>query len=270
MRTILNIPLGKPEQAGRARVIAATILRAADERQPFCTAVHPAFHGDVLVVDCTFPWGTFDPDILARAGVAYGYVYWPSIGEGFTVTSRLGTCAPEAIAWSAERFRLLDGTFLALSRTVTPAEAPAAPDEAAPISIATHTDIPWQRVTDLIITAIETPWGDWVSSIDNANPAVREGDGDYGADSIWYANPRYWQRGFSAEIEHDRHDGEGTQSFCLNRESIARGLAVMAKHQPNQFADFLNENEDAGTADTFLQCCVFADYVEQHGDVVFG
>jgi len=37
----------------------------------------------------------------------------------------------------------------------------------------------------------------------------------------------------------------------------------MASEAPRHFADFIAENDDAETADVFLQCCLF-------GRIVFG
>lgn len=49
----------------------------------------------------------------------------------------------------------------------------------------------------------------------------------------------------------------------LDLESIRRGLAVFASKEPRHFGDLLAENDDATTADVFLQCCIF-------GEVIFG
>jgi len=49
----------------------------------------------------------------------------------------------------------------------------------------------------------------------------------------------------------------------LDLDACKRGLQVMAEEYPRHFADFMSENEDAETADVWLQCCLF-------GEVVYG
>lgn len=60
-----------------------------------------------------------------------------------------------------------------------------------------------------------------------------------------------------------RVTGEGEKPRDLNRQSIEKGLQVMAEKYPLHFTDFIKENYDATTADVFLQCCLF-------GEVVYG
>jgi len=47
----------------------------------------------------------------------------------------------------------------------------------------------------------------------------------------------------------------------LDRDALTRGIQVMASKSPEHFADFLAENEDAATADVFLQLALFGDVV---------
>lgn len=61
------------------------------------------------------------------------------------------------------------------------------------------------------------------------------------------------------DIESD----EAVAIYVLNLAKIKRGLTVMAKKYPKHFADFLTENDDADTADVFLQCALL-------GEVVYG
>lgn len=54
-------------------------------------------------------------------------------------------------------------------------------------------------------------------------------------------------------------DNEDEQVCTLNLAKIKRGLTVMAKKQPSDFADFIAGNGDNNTGDTFLQCCLFGE-----------
>ena len=58
-------------------------------------------------------------------------------------------------------------------------------------------------------------------------------------------------------------DDEDQYRGVLNRESMVRGLQLMADKYPNHFADFMQENDDATTSDVFLQLSVF-------GELIFG
>ncbi len=58
-------------------------------------------------------------------------------------------------------------------------------------------------------------------------------------------------------------EDEDGKEYILDLKAIAKGTRIMAKKQPRHFADFVNENDDAITADVWLQCCLF-------GEVVYG
>jgi hypothetical protein len=49
--------------------------------------------------------------------------------------------------------------------------------------------------------------------------------------------------------------------FRLDLKSIGRGLNDLATKYPRHFADLVNENIDAITADVLLQCCLFGELI---------
>ncbi|MCU1315615.1 MAG: hypothetical protein JWN63_937 [Candidatus Acidoferrum typicum] len=49
--------------------------------------------------------------------------------------------------------------------------------------------------------------------------------------------------------------------FRLDLNSIGRGLDDLATKYPRHFADLVNENTDAITADVLLQCCLFGELI---------
>jgi hypothetical protein len=57
-------------------------------------------------------------------------------------------------------------------------------------------------------------------------------------------------------------DDDGKE-YRLDKEACIRGLKVMAEKFPKHYADWFTENDDAITADVYLQCCVL-------GDIVYG
>lgn len=67
--------------------------------------------------------------------------------------------------------------------------------------------------------------------------------------------------GGALEIKADEDEDE--KIYILNLEAIERGLILLATKYPQHWGDFLQENEDADTGDTFRQLCLF-------GDVIYG
>lgn len=47
----------------------------------------------------------------------------------------------------------------------------------------------------------------------------------------------------------------------LKHEDLEKGLKIMAEKYPHHMSDLMNDNADAGTGDTYLQCCVFGEAI---------
>lgn len=58
-------------------------------------------------------------------------------------------------------------------------------------------------------------------------------------------------------------DEKGMRTERLDLTSLARGLQIMHDKYPRHYGNFAAENDDAETADVFLQCCLF-------GEIVYG
>lgn len=52
---------------------------------------------------------------------------------------------------------------------------------------------------------------------------------------------------------------EETTPVTLDLDAVERGLKLMAEKYPHHMRNFINEDDDAETADVFLQCCLFGD-----------
>ena len=119
-----------------------------------------------------------------------------------------------------------------------------------------------QRIADMMVTAIEgndmtRSWcggiylqGSWKAKRDQL-------------ESPWYSDPKLYV-GPDCTIEVLEITDERSGEVCrhrINLEDINKGFAVMAKDYPQSFADFMAENEDAFTADTWLQCVVLGSTV---------
>ena len=59
------------------------------------------------------------------------------------------------------------------------------------------------------------------------------------------------------------HDVESDEQFYLTWDKIVEGTKVFCQEFPGHWDDFKNENDDAITADVWMQCVCF-------GDVVYG
>lgn len=64
-----------------------------------------------------------------------------------------------------------------------------------------------------------------------------------------------------AIIISDMEGDDSEKRYELDRAALERGLKVMAEKYAHHWADFVKENDDAITADVFLQCCLFGDCI---------
>ena len=126
-------------------------------------------------------------------------------------------------------------------------------------------EITEQRVRDLLCSAWEGGSNYWCSCVDRNVPAAAldtiraikterleaTGDGDF------YSHEYPFVEGVTLVLNADEED----EPLHLDRPALIRGLQIMAEKYPRQFHDFLIENDDAETGDTFLQCCVFGEAI---------
>jgi hypothetical protein len=107
-------------------------------------------------------------------------------------------------------------------------------------------DVDEKRVTSLFCSAIEGGSNYWVKSV-SAMPGSK---GEFLSDQMI--------EGFNLT------DGETGEVHYVSRKDIENALKLFAALEPKRhFAAWLSENDDAETADVFLQLCVF-------GEVIYG
>jgi hypothetical protein len=70
-----------------------------------------------------------------------------------------------------------------------------------------------------------------------------------------------WPMSAGGRLFVTNHFGDEGEEGFLDRESIQKGLQVMAERYPKHFADFIAENDDGDTGDVFLQCAVLGQLV---------
>lgn len=100
-----------------------------------------------------------------------------------------------------------------------------------------------ERIECLLISALEggsNYWIKWAQPVQGGD--IYDGAFDYGV--------------------RIRADGE-PHSRLLNMTAMQKGLQDLADQHPDHMADLISGNDDATTADVWLQLCLF-------GEVVFG
>lgn len=131
------------------------------------------------------------------------------------------------------------------------------------ISVSVIQNVPFQRIGDLIVSAFEGGSNYWMEISKTKKPQSFSFlyDADLGGEEpkiYWPVD--YPLNGGSVTIS----DAEGEMpDSVLDLESIKRGLQAMATECPRHWQTFLAENDDAETADVFLQCCLY-------GEIIYG
>jgi len=121
-----------------------------------------------------------------------------------------------------------------------------------------------QRIADLLIGAFEGGSNYWIDWVEYLGETEESAEAMCKRLSIQIETPRYARIPLAGGTWAVKIvQTEGQPDVRLDFNAIQNGLAEMAKKYPTHFADFLNEDDDADTADVFLQCCVF-------GEVIYG
>lgn len=135
--------------------------------------------------------------------------------------------------------------------------------------------VPLRRILDIIANALDS--GAFAYWIDR-NTLDEEWPSGWTIDCVtWIGDDeREWWRGvrrcyFAPLIEGGAltfalEDSDGIEGRASNRcrldlPAVRLGLQVMAETEPRHFADLVDGNDDATTADVFIQCCVLREVV---------
>lgn len=122
-----------------------------------------------------------------------------------------------------------------------------------------------ETVANIICNAVEGNHmtTSWCAGFHLKSDAPKPQDED--ARQPWYCNRNLYNGAFVIEVTEIVDESTGkTKVHTITRESIHRGINIMADKWPAHFADMVSEDGgDAITADVFLQCVVL-------GDIVYG
>lgn len=144
------------------------------------------------------------------------------------------------------------------------------------VKVVCELDIPAARIADLMTTAIESGYSRyWCAGVYlrevNGRPfrvnATKQnaewGNPEY--PGLWYTAASLYDGTRTVRIEIVEYDeSDGTKkSHYVDESAFVKTLSLMAAKYGNHFRDFAEENDDAETADVFLQLLAL-------GDVVYG
>lgn len=137
------------------------------------------------------------------------------------------------------------------------------------LRILTTVEIPWQRVGDLICSALEGDGSvDWLASFhsapDDMSITLKRSIELMAEKGVWYYEGGvYWRDGGKAIVTYDDGNGNEKAQKTFGREEIETGMKLMAQAHHSHWNDFITENDDAITSDVFMQCAIL-------GDVIYG
>lgn len=114
-----------------------------------------------------------------------------------------------------------------------------------------------QRLADMLCSALEGGSNYWcqIESYKEPKTLVFRTD-----KSSVYKHIDYPMNDGGAVVIKDLESTDG-KTYIIDLPTIRRGAAIMAQKYPRKFADMLTDNDDAWTADCFLQCCAFGDEI---------
>ena len=116
------------------------------------------------------------------------------------------------------------------------------------------------RLAHLLCTALESGHSSWAQITHTEEPKVPDRQKPWGDEyTPSYIYSPLSKGGFIQICDIE----DGGKKYAIARLNLQQGLITMATDYPKHFADFLTGNDDAITADVFLQCAVL-------GDVVYG
>jgi hypothetical protein len=119
-------------------------------------------------------------------------------------------------------------------------------------------DITLRRIADLMVAAIEGNQYTraWCSGVYWKDESASPPKGD----TVWYDDPKTYEGDFKIQVNELQEDAK-PKAYHLGPNEFKEGLEIMARQYPRHFIDILDEGEDAGTADVFLQCVTLKDVI---------
>lgn len=139
---------------------------------------------------------------------------------------------------------------------------PEAKPEATKTVMVVNTEVPLQRVADLLCSAMESGGIAYWARIERTRKPRKPIPFTSPESGTIYPLMDYpLCKGGSVTLRDIEDETRGL--LVLDLDAIQRGLTLMPARAPGHWADFVREDSDANTADVFVQLCVF-------GEVIYG
>jgi hypothetical protein len=127
-------------------------------------------------------------------------------------------------------------------------------------------EVPLQRLQDVWINALDSgSISYWCASVGVT------AKGTDTVESLALDEQNDLQERYIAPFRHDGKVGielqepddipGGPKTYIFDLRAMRHALTVMSKHYPRHLADILSGNDDANTADAFVQCAIFGELV---------
>jgi hypothetical protein len=121
------------------------------------------------------------------------------------------------------------------------------------MKITVQTEVPFQRIADVMCGAIEGGSAYWCQDF------IRESGPDL---PNFYAEAAFYESGnYSIKVTHDDPDGDDQKTTIIGPTEVEAGVQLMATKFSSDFNDMMTEADDAITSDVLLQCIVLKDLV---------
>lgn len=122
-------------------------------------------------------------------------------------------------------------------------------------------DLTYKRLADVLVGAFEGGSNYWIETADAITPTSREFI--YDEHVLWTRYEHPFNPGGGVEIIISEEDPPDNK-VILNLATIKRGVELLSKSEhAHTLNEIVEESDDAGTSDCFLQLCLF-------GDVIYG
>lgn len=119
-----------------------------------------------------------------------------------------------------------------------------------------------EALVNEVISAVEGGSGYWLREMETTGSPTKKSKPAY--ESPAYSDQQFWMDGGTMTVRYDNpEDGPDMVQKVIDLRRLQTGATIMAEKYPQHFADILNENSDATTADVFIQCVLL-------GEIVYG
>jgi len=117
-----------------------------------------------------------------------------------------------------------------------------------------------KRIADLLCTGFEGGVGYWCRIMDYTEPTTEPKGLVITGEVFPHCDYPVQGGAVICRLQEEETD-EKWNPLVLDAAAIQRGLKIMSEKYPTQWGNFLAENEDADTGDTFIQCCLLGETV---------